>query len=210
MHRPALATNEQVLFFSNHTMSVDPSPLKTPCTVPSSSPRLEFRTWNKDDFLLAMSLWGDPRVTALIGGPFSEEAVQERLDRHIGLLEQHGIQYWPMFLKETGEFVGCCGLQPREQPSKTLELGYHLCFAHWGKGLATEAGTAVMKHAFEILGASQLFAGHHPNNESSKKVIVNLGMRYGGHEFYPPTKLDHPFYIITADEFSSLTSCKRS
>ena len=41
--------------------------------VPQPTARLIFRTWDGDaDAALAAGLWGDSRVTELIGGPFDE------------------------------------------------------------------------------------------------------------------------------------------
>jgi hypothetical protein len=47
------------------------------------SVRLGFRSWRDEDLPLAMGLWGDPKVTALIGGPFTPEMVRERLTKEI-------------------------------------------------------------------------------------------------------------------------------
>ena len=79
---------------------------------PSPTERLVVRTWRDDDDALAWSLFGDPRVTALVGGPFDEAAVRARLATERANQREHGIQYWPVFL-HAGAFVGCCGLKPR-------------------------------------------------------------------------------------------------
>lgn len=41
--------------------------------------RLGFRHWSENDLSLAVALWGDPEVTKLIGGPFSEDVVKKKL-----------------------------------------------------------------------------------------------------------------------------------
>ena len=74
--------------------------------------RLGFRYWEADDLGLAMGLWGDERVTRLIGGPFTREQVRDRLMREIANQDDHGVQYWPIFLLTGGEHLGCCGLRP--------------------------------------------------------------------------------------------------
>lgn len=66
-------------------------------TFPPPTARLFFRTWGLEDWPLAMALWGDPRVSALIGGPFNENSVRERLETELHRQELHGIQYWPLF-----------------------------------------------------------------------------------------------------------------
>ena len=88
--------------------------------------RLHFRHWSEADAALAMSLWGDPEVTRLFGGPFSASQVHERLAREIAQQATDGVQYWPIFLLEFEAFVGCCGLRPYPQGEHVFEIGFHL------------------------------------------------------------------------------------
>jgi RimJ/RimL family protein N-acetyltransferase len=165
------------------------------------SERLGFRCWSEADLDLAMGLWGDPEVTRLIGGPLSEEQVRERLAREIATERSHGIQYWPMFLLGTGAHVGCCGLRPYRPAETVHEIGVHLRKAYWGHGYAREASMAVMTHAFRRLGAAALFAGHNPANQASRRLLTELGFGYTHDEYYPPTGLYHPSYLLAADDF---------
>lgn len=162
------------------------------------SPRLGFGVWTADDLALAMGLWGDGRVTRLIGGPFSEKQVRERLAREVANRAAHGIQYWPLFRLADDEHVGCCGLRPWPEQDDVLELGFHLRFDHWGQGYAFEAAQAVIHHAFTALRVAGLFAGHHPENAASRALLLRLGFRYTHDAFYPPTGLHHPSYLMTA------------
>lgn len=166
------------------------------------SERLGFRPWSEADVGLAVVLWGDPEVTKLIGGPFSRAQVQERLSREIGTMKSHGVQYWPIFLLVTGEHVGCCGLRPYKAEEGVYEIGVHLRKLYWGEEYAPEATRAVMKYAFNTLGVKALFAGHNPANTASRRVLEKLGFRYTHDEFYPPTGLYHPSYLLTAEEFA--------
>ena len=161
-----------------------------------TSERLSFSVWREDDLAYAQTLWGDPEVTKYLisGGRMSPEDVRRRLEQEIGTFRAHGIQYWPVFLKGTGEFVGCCGLRPHGDDPQVLEIGVHLVRAHWGKGIATEACGAVINHAFEELDVSCLFAGHNPNNSASARMIRKLGFTYVADEYYPSTGLMHPSY----------------
>jgi len=169
--------------------------------VPASTERLVFSLWRTEHFPLALALWGDPRVSALIGGPFSEAKARERLEMELSQQRVHRVQYWPIFLKEGSEHVGCCGLRPYDLPRGVYELGFQLRAEHRGKGLATEAARSVIKYAFETLGALGLFAGHHPQNSSSKRVLEKLGLRYTHDQLYPPTGLQHRSYLLTLDEY---------
>ena len=161
------------------------------------SDRLGFRSWSTADIDLALKLWGDPRVTQFVGGPFTVEEVRERLSKEIATLLSNGIQYWPSFRLEDGVHVGCCGLKPSRMAADILEIGIYLRPEHWGQGYASESSRAVIGHAFGALGARALFAGHHPDNEDSRRVLLRLGFRYSHHELYPPTGLEHPGYMLT-------------
>src|SRR3979411_713595 len=148
-----------------------------------TSVRLGFSTWSHEDLPMAMDLWGDPDVTRFTGGPFTAVQVHERLLREIENLEQHGVQYWPVFSRETGELVGCCGLQPHDDASGIYELGFQLRREHWGRGFAREARQAAISHSFTALGIRALYAGHHPFNDASRRLLQGLGFRYTHDEF---------------------------
>lgn len=90
--------------------------------------------------------------------------------------------------------MGCCGLRPFEPGA--FELGFHLRPAFWGRGLATEAARAAIAYAFPELDAALLIAGHHPQNQASRRVLEKLGFSYIGENLYPPTGLMHPSYEL--------------
>ena len=158
--------------------------------------RLGFGRWSGPDLPLAWVLWGDARVTALLGGPFTEEQVRQMMERHIASQIAHQVQYWPIFLLEDDLHVGCAGLRPYRMEERIFELGFHLRPEFWGRGLAEEAGRAVIAFAFDTLSASALFAGHHPRNLASRRVLTKLGFRFTGEEPYQPTGLNHPSYLL--------------
>lgn len=165
------------------------------------SRRLGFRTWSSADLAVAQRLWGDPEVTQLVGGPFSDDAIRGRLDQEIATQRDHGVQYWPVFLLASGENIGCCGLRPYRSEEGVFELGVHIRRAHWSQGFALEACAAVMPHAFVALQIKALFAGHHPANEGSRRLLTRLGFRYTHDEIYPPTGLQHPSYRLESADF---------
>ena len=131
-----------------------------------------------------------------MGGAFTSEQVIARLELEISQLERYGAQYWPMFSLDTSNHLGCCGLKPREPEAGVWELGFHLRPVYWGKGYAEEAARAVLGHAFGTLGVRSVFAGHHPDNAPSGRILTRLGFRYTHDEFYPPTGAIEPCYCI--------------
>ncbi|SRR5258708_24505926 len=160
-----------------------------------ASERLGFGVWAKDDEVLAAAIWGDPEVTRLTGGPFEPWQVRERLAAEISNLLRHGIQYWPIFRLDTGEHVGCCGLQPRDVAAGVLELGFQLRLEAWGQRYASEAARAVIAWA-AAKGISALIAGHHPQNHASGRVLQGLGFTYTHDEHYAPTGQMEPCYLL--------------
>ena len=168
--------------------------------VPAPTARLAFRMWRDDDLPLAHALFGEPRVSALVGGPFEAAQVAARLATEIATQRDHGYQYWPIFLRndaavlDATTHVGCCGLKPRDPAQRIYELGFYLRFEHWGQGYAVEAGQSAIAFAFDVLGAAFLFAGHHPDNVGSQRTLEKLGFCFTHHELYPPTGLMHPGY----------------
>ena len=157
--------------------------------LPVDTARLRFRWWQEDDAPLARALWGDLQVVRHLGAVNADD----RLASELMLAGEHGVQYWPIFDGDT--HVGCCGLRPRGE--RVLELGFHLRRAAWGKGFAQEASRSVIAHAFGVLKVDALFAGHHPENEGSRRTLARLGFRYTHDEPYAATGLKHPSYSLS-------------
>jgi ribosomal-protein-alanine N-acetyltransferase len=90
---------------------------------------------------------------------------------------RHGHALWAMIDKADGGFVGLCGPIVQEVEGETeLEVGYHLLPAHRGRGLATEAARAVMRYAFEELGAGRVISIILPDNAASIAVARRNGL----------------------------------
>jgi ribosomal-protein-alanine N-acetyltransferase len=166
-----------------------------------TSERLGFGHWLTSDLPLAHALWGNPDVTSLIGGPFTSEQIEQRVTREIASMSAYNVQYWPIYFLENDQFAGCAGLRPYQLDQHIYELGFHLLPDYWGRSLAQEAGRAVIAFAFEKLAAEALFAGHHPANSASRRVLAKLGFQFTHEEFYRPTGLHHPSYLLTSRDY---------
>jgi RimJ/RimL family protein N-acetyltransferase len=73
--------------------------------------------------------------------------------------------------------VGSCGLARRS--SGAVELGYWIARPFWGRGLATEACTALIAVA-RALALRQLEASHFIDNPASARVLEKLGFSATG------------------------------
>jgi RimJ/RimL family protein N-acetyltransferase len=169
--------------------------------------RLVARSWQINDLPLAMELWGDPAVTALIDsrGKLSEAQVEERLRAEIERERSHGVQYWG-YLITAMVFVGCGGLRhwvytPGE---RNFEVGFHVLQSYWGSGLATEAARGALEYAWQKSRLSKVYAGHHPDNRASQQILEKLGFEFIGTVLYKPTGLMHPSYVRERPEPAGL------
>ena len=95
-------------------------------------------------------------------------------------------------LKATGELVGAVGLVPSYGPFDRLPgVGGHAAFAlyrpevglywatrtaHLNRGYATEAASALVRFAFEVLHLSRIVAMTEHTNTASQAVMRKLGM----------------------------------
>jgi len=167
------------------------------------SNRLGFRHWREDDLAIAIELWGDYEVTKFFDarGTWSQDEIQERLAKEMRTAKDYGVQYWPIFLLETDGHMGCCGLRPYDLPQRIFEIGFHIRSNQWRRGYAREAAVAVIDYAFNKFEVSGLFAGYNPNNAVSQHLLKQLGFRYSHDEFYPPTGLNHPSYLLKVSEY---------
>lgn len=87
------------------------------------------------------------------------------------------------------QLVGACGLGRR--PSGAVELGYWIARPHWGRGIATEACTALVDIA-RALRLPALEASHFLDNPASGRVLEKLG--------FAPTGIVAPRLCCARDE----------
>lgn len=160
--------------------------------------RLYLRKWTHEDIESAQRLWGDPKVTDLITstGILIRDEIVEKLEEQLRFQNEFGVQYWAVIEKKTGQIIGCSGLRPYSPSEKIFEIGFHIMSDFWGKGFATEAAMGVVIYAKNNLKLEKLFAGHNPENQSSRKVLEKIGFKYTHDEFYEPTGLMHPSYEL--------------
>lgn len=86
------------------------------------------------------------------------------------------------------------------------ELGYSIARPLWGKGLTTEAASAVIAHAFEELGLARIQAFADIRNAASWRVMEKLGMERVGvahaDRLVDGERVDSVFYELVRDGWS--------
>jgi RimJ/RimL family protein N-acetyltransferase len=87
---------------------------------------------------------------------------------------QTGIALLVINRRDTGDFIGYCGLTAGRSSVDEPELAYELFRRAHGRGYATEAATAVLQAAIET-GRSRLWATVRSWNAPSFRVLDKLG-----------------------------------
>jgi RimJ/RimL family protein N-acetyltransferase len=118
-------------------------------------------------------------TTLRIPHPYPEGEAARWIETHaITLASGLGV---PLAVTERdgGAIVGAIGLEIVREHGHA-ELGYWIARAAWGRGYATEAGRAVVDHAFGVLGLARLQAHHMQENAASGRVLEKIGFTREG------------------------------
>ena len=84
-----------------------------------------------------------------------------------------------MARKDEDEVVGAIGLRIANA-NRHAEVGYWVGKEWWGNGFASEAGTELVRFAFEVLGLHRVMARHFASNPASGRVMQKIGMKQEG------------------------------
>lgn len=148
-----------------------------PVIRPQPTARLTFRNMTSDDLDVMAQLLGDPDVMRYYPHPKSRDEARHWIDWTLRNYAEHGFGLWVLQSKDTGAFIGDCGLTwQRVDGERLLEVGYHVLPVHQGKGYATEAARACLDQGFDVIGEDRVTAVINPANAPSRRVAEHLGM----------------------------------
>ncbi len=148
-------------------------------TIILETPRLILRHLVLDDLDELFKSYSDPEIRKYYPeGVLTLEETKEELEWFLnGHPEHPELGLWATVHKETGKFIGRCGLLAYEIDGKSeIEISYMLNKSFWHQGLATEAAEGIMKYAFDELQLSRLICLMHPDNIPSQRVAERIGM----------------------------------
>jgi RimJ/RimL family protein N-acetyltransferase len=147
--------------------------------VPAPTSRLAFREMTLADLPDMAALLGDPDVMWVYAEPYSRDRARDWIDWNVRGYRERGFGLWILTLRETGEFVGECGLTPQTFEGITeVEVGYHIRRLFWGRGIATEAVSACRDFARDEARLPRLVALIDPRNVASQRVATKAGLAY--------------------------------
>src|SRR5262245_45166950 len=116
----------------------------------------------------------DPRVMRYIStsAVWDDARIRRFVERQRRQLVDLGYCLWKLVLKDGGEMIGFCGLQPLPGTDET-EIGWWLVPEQWDRGLASEAARAIVALS---MGPARIVAIAQPPNRASIRIMEKLGM----------------------------------
>ena len=153
--------------------------------------RLRLRRFRASDQAALVALDSDALVMRYVGSPPGARAPDETADRvRQRIAADHGpYGWWIVEGREDGAFHGVGLLLPMPD-GEDVEVGYRLARESWGRGIATEAASALVAYGFRDAGLSRLVAVAYPDNRASRRVLEKVGFVYEGVADYRGARID--------------------
>ena len=167
--------------------------------------RLILREYTMDDFDVLHEILSDPETMKHYPKPYDEAGTNRWLTWSLNNYKEYGFGLWAIELKETGEFIGDCGITMQNIDGEQLpEIGYHIHKNHWRKGYAKEAATAVRDWAFANTNFSTLYSYMKYTNVASYSTAASIGMTKI--KEYPDDTdgITYVYSITREDEYATL------
>ena len=157
----------------------------TTIELPIQTERLTLRAFEPDDLETLHAYQSRSDVTRfLLWGPRDRDEVREALAfklKSTGIEAEGDVLAVAAQERTSGAMVGDLILHYLSRQDRTGEIGYIIHPDHQGHGYATEAGRALLRVAFDVLGWHRVVGHAEPRNTASTRVLEKLGMRREAH-----------------------------
>ena len=148
--------------------------------------RLILRRYERDDLDRLDRLNSDVEVMRYIG----DGSLRSREQTRAGIVRAQriydifpGLGFWIAEEKPRRNFVGVFALVYIPNTVE-VEVGYRLSKSAWGRGLATEGASALVRYGLMELGLDRVVGLTHPDNDPSKRVLMKAGLEPRGMGHY--------------------------
>lgn len=121
----------------------------------------------------------DARVMATLGGIRGEAESRAYLEFNLAHWRQHGFGLWIVRDRSDGRVAGRAVIRHLDvEDTDEVEVGYGFYPDWWGRGLATEAATELVRSGLADLKLSTLVAITQPTNTASRRVLEKAGLSH--------------------------------
>lgn len=124
--------------------------------------------------------------------------------------KKHTGTVWAIVENVSGKVIGTCNFVSIDESYRIAEIGYCLSKDYWGKGIATEAVSALVSFGFTKIGLNRIQARIMVENARSIRVVQKLRMEYEGTlkkaVYFNSISHDIMIWAITDDKYNSLSN----
>ncbi len=150
-----------------------------------TTPRLRLRRFRAEDAALLQSYRADPEVARYQGWDEGYSLTKaQSLIREMAAFDPGYLGTWfqmAIEFKETGSVIGDIGVHTIAEDPSQVKVGYTLARAQQGKGLATEALSALLDYLFTEMKKHRVLAYVDIDNQRSIRLLERLGFQREGH-----------------------------
>ncbi len=140
--------------------------------------RLSLCEFKPEDAEKMYLLNSDPEVIKYTGD-VSFNNIEEAADliKKYDHYRKYGFGRWSVFLKDSNEYIGWCGLKYSEERNE-YDIGFRFLREYWNKGFATEAAKSCIELGFTKFKINKIVGRAMLANIGSIKVLENIGLTY--------------------------------
>lgn len=166
--------------------------------------RLMLREYTFEDFDALFEILSDAETMQHYPKPYDEEQTKHWIEWNLQNYTEYGFGIWAVVLRETGEFIGDCGMTIQNIDGDLLpEIGYHIHKKYWRKGFGSEAARAVRDWAFENTKYDCLYSYMKYTNIGSYSTAIANGMKKIK-EYSDEKNIISYAFAITREEWNAL------
>ena len=135
------------------------------------------RPWKAEDAAALATICNSKQIWMNVRDRFPHPyTVKDAIEWISFTLSQKPLQNFAVMYK--GEVAGSIGITPKDDIyRKTIEIGYFIGDAFWGRGIATEAVAHLLNYISREFDVIRIFAEVFENNKASMRVLEKNGFR---------------------------------
>jgi [ribosomal protein S5]-alanine N-acetyltransferase len=139
------------------------------------TPSSILRNWTMDDTGPLVKHADNPRISAMMRDAFPSPYTADDAKRFIAMATGSGPDLF-LAIDVHGEAIGGIGIHPKSDVRcRSAEIGYWLSESYWGRGIVTDAVSALLPVAFERYDIVRLQSGIFSTNTASMRVLEKCG-----------------------------------
>ncbi|MGO4535652.1 GNAT family N-acetyltransferase [Leifsonia sp. 2MCAF36] len=143
---------------------------------------ISLQRWTAAD-LAVLERTNTPQMTAFLGGPETQEKLEERNERYVRGWETGAAAMFTIRLEGERDPVGSVGYWPTMwHDLDVYETGWAVTEPFQGRGIASRAVVAVLKHAAEHGDRALMLAFPRVDNSASNALCRSCGFVHRGEE----------------------------